>query len=190
MGLGRQDIDSDNGAAVRRQPRRRLMAIILDLAIASVASGITTGTIVAEEKKDIAMNRSRQTVDRLIEQLATVKLTVEQIAHSLGSARVEKDGRATVRMDAPPFEGADIEEFRGIIKINFRMAAGTWRLQDITDKPELWSIGPALPDTGQFDADRDWDWKHVTIRCIAGVEGRGSIESRLVKDVQCQVTPR
>jgi hypothetical protein len=166
------------------------VATILHVVTAAVAWGITTGTVVAEEKKDIAMNRSRQTVDRLIEQLATVKLTVEQIARSLGSARVEKDGRATVRMDPPPFEGADIEEFRGVIKINFRMAAGTWRLQDITDTPELWSIGPALPDTGQFDADRDWDWKHVTIRCIAGVEGRGSIEGRLVRDVQCQVTPR
>ena len=156
----------------------------------AVTWGIATSTVLAHEKKDIAVNRSKQTIDRLVERLATVRLTVEQIAHSLGSARVEKDGRATVRMDAPPFEGADVEEFRGVIKINFRFASGTWRIQDITDKPELWPIAPALPDTGQFDAVRDWDWEHVTIRCIAGVEGRGSIESRLVRDVQCQVTPR
>src|SRR5262245_32053366 len=131
---------------------------------------------------DIAMNRSKQTIDRLIERLATVKLTVEQIAHSLGSARVEKDGRARERMHAPPFEGADIEEFRGVIDITFRMTSGSWRFQEITDRPELWSVGPALPDTGHIEADRDWDWKHVTIRCIAWVEGKESIESRLVRE--------
>jgi hypothetical protein len=166
------------------------MATILHLVTAAVAWGITTGTVAAEEKKDIAMNRSKQTIDRLVERLEAVKPVVEQIAHSLGSAIVEKNGRATVRMDAPPFEGAEIEEFRGVIKINFRMAAGTWTLKEITDKPELWSVAPALPDTGQIDTYRDWDWKHVTIRCIAGVEGNGSVESRLVRDVQCQVTPR
>jgi len=166
------------------------MAIIRNLAIAAFACGITAGIVVAEEKMDIAMNTSKQTIDRLIERLATVDLTVARIAHSLGSAKVEKDGTATVRIDAPPFEGADIEEFRGVIKINFRMAAGTWRLENITDKPELWSIGPALPDTGNIDPHRDWDWKHVTIRCIAAVEGRGSIESRAVTEVRCQVRRR
>jgi hypothetical protein len=166
------------------------MAIIPDLLIAAVAWGIGTSTVVAEEKEDIAMNRSKQTIDRLVERLGTVKPVVEQIAHSLGSAIVEKNGRATVRMDAPPFEGADIEEFRGVIKIKFRMATGTWRFQDITDKPELWSVGPVLPDTGHIEADRDWDWKHVTIRCIAWVEGSESIESQLVREVRCQVRPR
>jgi hypothetical protein len=166
------------------------MAIILHLMTAAVAWGVTTGTVVAGEKKDIAMNTSKQTIDRLVERLGTVKPVVDQIARSLGTARVEKDGKATVRMDTPPFEGADIAEFRGVIDINFRMATGTWRLQDITDKPELWSVGPALPDTGRIDALRDWDWKHVTIRCIAWVGGSGSIESLLVREVQCQVTPR
>jgi len=166
------------------------MAIILHLITAAVAWGITTGTVVAGEKKDIALNTSKQTIDRLVERSGAVKPVVDQIAHSLGTARVERDGRATVRMDAPPFEAADIEEFRGVIDINFRMATGAWRLQDITDKPELWSVGPALPDTGRIDALRDWDWKHVTIRCIAWVEGSGSIESRLVREVRCQVTPR
>jgi hypothetical protein len=166
------------------------MAIILHLLFAAVACGIATGTAVAEDKKDIAVDTSKLTVDRLVERLGAVKPVVEQIAHTLGTAKVEKDGRATVRMDAPPFEGADIDEFRGVINVYFRMATGTWRLQDITDKPEVWSIGPALPDTGRVDADRDWRWKHVAIRCIAWVEGSGSIESRLVKEVQCQVTPR
>jgi len=166
------------------------MAIILHLVTAAVAWGITTGTVVAGEKEDIAMNRSKQTVDRLVERLGAVKPVVEQIAHSLGSAKIEKDGTATVQMDTPPFEGADIGEFRGVVKITFRMAAGTWRFQEITDKPELWSVGPALPDTGHINADRDGDWKHVTIRCIAWVEGSGSIESRLVREVRCQVTPR
>jgi hypothetical protein len=63
-------------------------------------------------------------------------------------------------------------------------------LQDITDKPELWPVGPALPDTGRIDAHRDWDWKHVTIRCIARVQGGGSVEARLVREVRCQVRPR
>jgi len=166
------------------------MAIILHLVTAAVSWGIATSTVLAKEKTDITMNGSKQTVDGLIERLATIKLTVEQVAHSLGAARVEKDGRATVRMDATPFEGADVEEFRGVIKINFRLAAGAWRLQDITDKPELWPVGPALPDTGRIDAHRDWDWKHVTIRCIARVEGRGSVETRLVTQVRCQVRRR
>src|SRR5689334_5925572 len=131
------------------------MAMISHLVAVAVTCGIAMSTVLAAEKKDISMNRSKQTIDPLIERIATVKLTVEQIAHSLGSARVEKDERATVRMDVPPFEGADIEEFRGVIKINFRLAAGTWRLQDITDKPELWPVGPALPDTGRVDAHRD-----------------------------------
>jgi len=156
----------------------------------SVTWGITSGTVVAAEKTDVAMNRPKQTVDRLVERLGAVKPIVEQIARSLGSAIVEKNGRATVRMDTPPFEGADNEEFRGVIKIKFRLASGTWRFQDITDKPELWSVGPVLPDTGQVEADRDWDWKHVTIRCIAGVEDNGSIESRAVTDVRCQVRRR
>lgn len=164
--------------------------VVLSLVAVGVAWGITSCTVIAEEKKDVAMNRPKQTVDRLVERLGAMKPVVEQIARSLGSAIVEKNGRATVRMDTPPFEGADVEDFRGVIKINFRMAAGTWRVQDITDEPELWAIGPALPDTGQFDANRDWDCEHVTIRCIAGVEGSGSIENRLVRDVQCQVTPR
>jgi len=166
------------------------MAIILRLVAVAVAWSITTSTVLAEEKKDVAMNRPNQTVDRLVERLGAVKLVVEQVAHSLGTATVEKNGRATVRMNAPPFEGADIEEFRGVIKINFRMTPGTWRVQDITDKPELWSVGPALPDTGQIEADRDWDWTHVTIRCIAGLDGNGSIESRLVTAVRCQIRPR
>jgi hypothetical protein len=166
------------------------MAIILHLATAAFTWGVATSTVLAEEKMDITMNTSKQTIDRLVERLATVDLTVEKIAHSLGFAKVEKDGTATVRMDTPPFEGADIEEFRGVTKINFRMAAGTWRLEDITDKPELWSIGPALPDTGHIDPHRDWDWKHVTIRCIAAVEGSGSIESRPVTEVRCQVRRR
>ena len=165
------------------------MAIILHLITAAVACGFSAATVVAGEKKDVAMNTSKQTIDRLVERLGAVKPVVDQIAHSLGTARVERD-RATVRMDTPPFESADIDEFRGVINVYFRMATGTWRLQDITDKPELWSIGPALPDTGRVDADRDWRWKHVAIRCIAWVEGSGSIESRLVKEVQCQVTPR
>jgi hypothetical protein len=166
------------------------MTIIRDFVMAAVACGITAGSIVAEEKKDTAMNKSRQTIDRLVEQMGALKPVVEQIAHSLGTARVEKDGSATVRMNTPPFEGADISEFRGVIDINFRMASGVWRLQDITDQAELWSVGPALPDTGRLDALRDWDWKHVTIRCIAWVAGSGPIESRLVREVQCQVTPR
>jgi hypothetical protein len=166
------------------------MPIILDPVTAVVVLSIATGTVVAEEEKDPVMNKSKQTIDRLVERLGTVKPVVDQIARSLGTARVEKDGKATVRMDTPPFEGADIAEFRGVIDINFRMATGTWRLQDITDKPELWSVGPALPDTGRIDALRDWDWKHVTIRCIAWVGGSGSIESLLVREVQCQVTPR
>ena len=166
------------------------MVNILRVITAVVAWGVITGTVAAGEKKDIAMNTSKQTIDRLVERLGTLKPVVEQIAHSLGVARVEKDGGATVRMNTPPFEGADIDEFRGVINVYFRMATGTWRLQDITDKPEVWSIGPALPDTGRVDADRDWRWKHVAIRCIAWVEGSGSIESRLVKEVQCQVTPR
>ena len=96
-----------------------------------------------------------------------------------------------MRIDAPPFEGADIEEFRGVIKIKFRMATGTWRFQDITDKPELWSIAPALPDTGQIDAVRDWELEAPQ----GPMHRRGggaadSIESRLVRDVQCQVRPR
>jgi len=166
------------------------MPITRDLVIAAVACVITAGTITAEEKKDTAMNRSRQTVDRLVERLGAVKPVVEQIAHSLGAATVEKRDRATVLIDAPPFEGADIEEFRGVIKINFRLATGTWRLQDITDKPELWSIAPALPDTGQFDAVRTWDSEHLRIRCIVGVGSSGSMESRSVRDVQCQIRPR
>ena len=166
------------------------MAIILRLVAVAVAWSITTSTVLAEEKKDVAMNRPNQTVDRLVERLGAVKLAVEQVAHSLGTATVEKNGRATVRMNAPPFEGADIEEFRGVIKINFRLATGTWRLQDITDKPELWSIAPALPDTGQFDAVRTWDSEHLRIRCIVGVGSSGSMESRSVRDVQCQIRPR
>jgi hypothetical protein len=166
------------------------MGIIFHLLTAAVTWGIATSAALSEEKTDTAMNTSKQTIDRLVERLATVELTVEKIAHSLGSAKVEKDGKATARMDAPPFEGADIEEFRGVIKINFRLAAGTWRLQDITDKPELWPVGPALPDTGRIDAHRDWDWKHVTIRCIARVQGGGSVEARLVREVRCQVRPR
>jgi len=166
------------------------MVIILDFLIATVAWGITTGTVLAAEKKDIAMNRSKQTIDRLVERLGAVKPVMEQIAHSLGTATVEKSGRATVRIDAPPFEGADIEEFRGVINITFRMMTGTWRFEEITDKPELWSVGPALPDTGQIEADRDWDWNHVTIRCIAEVKGTGSVESRLVRELRCQIRPR
>jgi len=166
------------------------MGMISHLVTMAVTWGIAASAVLAEEKKDIAMSKSKQTIDRLIERLATVRLTVEQIAHSLGSARVEKDGRATVRMDAPPFEGADVEEFRGVIDITFRMATGSWRFKEITDNPGLWSVGPVLPDTGHIEADRDWDWKHVTIRCIAWVEGSGSIESRLVREVRCQVTPR
>jgi len=163
------------------------MANILHLA---TAWGVTTGSVVPEEKKDVAMTKSTQTIDRLVERLGAVKPVIEQIAHSLGSAKVDNNGRATVRMDTPPFEGAEIEEFRGVIKINFRIAVGTWRFKDITDKPELWSLGPALPDTGQFDADRSWDSEHLRIRCFVGMGGSGSIESRLVRDIQCQVRPR
>src|SRR3954469_18866774 len=155
------------------------MPIFLDLVIAVVALSIATGTIVAGEKKDIAMNKSKQTIDCLVERLGAAKPAVGDIAHSLGSATIAKNGRATVRMDAPPFEGADIEDFRGVIKINFRMAAGTGRFQDITDKPELWSMAPPLPDTGQIDAVRNWDWEHLRVRCIVGVAGRGSMESLL-----------
>src|SRR3954469_11326682 len=166
------------------------MVFILDFLIATVAWGITTGIVLAPEKKDIAMNRSKQTIDRLVERLGAVKPVVEQIAQSLGAATVEKSGRATVRIDAPPFEGAEIEEFRGVINITFRMVTGTWRFEEITDKPELWSVGPALPDTGQIEADRDWDWDHVTIRCIAEVKGFGSVQSRLVRELRCQIRPR
>jgi hypothetical protein len=163
------------------------MPIILDPVTAVVVLSIATGTVVAEEEKDPVMNKSKQTIDRLVERLEAVKPVVGEIARSLGSATIEKNGRATARMDAPPFEGADIEDFRGVIKINFRMAAGTWRFQDITDKAELWSIAPPLPDTGQIDAVRSWEWKHLRVRCVVGVAGSGSMESRLVRDIQCQV---
>ena len=120
------------------------------------------GELVLNTLVDCRVDESKQSIDRLVERLAAVN----------------------------PVVGADIEEFRGVIDINFRMATGAWRLQDITDKPELWSVGPTLPDTGEIDADRDWDWKHVTIRCIAWVEGSGSLESYVVREVRCQVTPR
>jgi len=165
------------------------MPIFLDLVTAVVALSIATGTVVAGEKKDIAMNKSKQTIDRLVERLGTAKPAVGEIAHSLGSATIGKNGRAAVRMDASPFEGADIEDVRGVIKIKFRMVAGTWRFQDITDKPELWSIAPPLPDTGQIDAIRNWEWNHLRVRCIVGVAGGGSMESLLVRDIQCQVRP-
>jgi len=165
------------------------MPIFLDLVTTVVALSIATGTVVAGEKKDIAMNKSKQTIDRLIERLGAAKPAVGEIAHSLGYATIGKNGRAAVRMDAPPFEGADIEDVRGVIKIKFRMAAGTWRFRDITDKPELWSIAPPLPDTGQVDAVRNWEWNHLRVRCIVGVAGGGSMESLLVRDIQCQVRP-
>ena len=165
------------------------MPIFLDLVTAVVALSISPGTVVAGEKKDIAMNKSKQTIDRLVERLGAAKPAVGEIAHILGSATIGKNGRAAVRMDAPPFEGADIEDVRGVIKIKFRMAAGTWRFQEITDKPELWSIATPLPDTGQIDAVRNWEWNHLRVRCIVGVAGGGSMESLLVRDIQCQVRP-
>src|SRR3954462_5567312 len=165
------------------------MPIFLDLVVAVVALGIATGSVVAGEKKDIAMNKAKQTIDRLVERLRAAKPVVGDIAHSLGSATIGQNGRATVRMDAPPFEGADIEDFRGVIKIKFRMAAGTWRFPEITDKPELWSMAPPLPDTGQIDAVRNWEWNHLRVRCVVGVAGRESMESLLVRDIQCQVRP-
>src|ERR1043166_2624714 len=102
------------------------MPIILDLVTALVALSFASGTVVAGEKKDTVMTTSKQTIDRLVERLEAVKPVVGEIARSLGSVTTEKSGKATVRMDAPPFEGADIEEFRGVIKIRLRMAAGTW----------------------------------------------------------------
>src|ERR1051325_3186981 len=101
----------------------------------------------------MAMTKSTHTIDRLVERFGAVKPVIEQIAHSLGSAEVDTNGRATVQIDMPPFEGADIEEFRGVIKINFRIAAGTWRFKDITDKPELWSVGPALPRSEEHTSE-------------------------------------
>src|SRR5262249_11627405 len=80
MGLGRQNIESNNGAVLRWCPWRGLMVIILRVITAVVAWGVITGTVAAGEKKDIAMNTSKQTIDRLVERLGALKPVVEQIA--------------------------------------------------------------------------------------------------------------
>jgi len=134
------------------------------------------------------MNQARQTIDALVERLKKPNPTVDKIAHILGSPKFEKNGAATVRIDSPPFESAHVEEFRRVITITFAMSAGTWHLKDITEKVNAWSLAPALPDSGRMNVVRDWDWKNITIRCVAEVVGDEALGDRLVREVGCEVT--
>ena len=134
------------------------------------------------------MNQARQTIDALVEQLKNANPVVDKIAHILGSPKFEKNGSATVRIGRPPFETAHVEEYRRVITITFTMSAGTWQLKDITEKVDAWSLGPALPDSGRMEVFRDWDWKDLTVRCVAEVKGDGPVANRLVGEVGCQVS--
>src|SRR5262249_11238071 len=131
--------------------------------------------------------QARQTIDALVERLKDANPTVDKIAHILGSPRFEKSG-ATVRIDSPPFESADINEYEGVIRIRFNMSVGMWRLKDITEDVDAWLFGPALPDSGRMEVARDWNLKHLMVRCITGIEAEGEVGSRLVSEVRCQVT--
>jgi len=134
------------------------------------------------------MNQARQTIDALVERLKNANLTVDKIAHILGSPKFEKNGAATVRIDSPPFESAYVEEYRRVITVRFTLSVGTWHLRDITEKVNAWSLAPALPDSGRMEAVRDWDWKDLTVRCVADVVGDGGLGDRVVREVGCQVT--
>jgi len=142
----------------------------------------------AKESEERGVNQARQTIDALVERLKNANLTVDKIAHLLGSPKFEKSGAATVRMDTPPFESAYVEEYRRVIKIRFTMSVGSWQLRDITGDVDAWSLGPALPDSGRMEAVRDWDWKDLTVRCVTEILGDGVMGHRPVREVRCQVS--
>lgn len=134
------------------------------------------------------MNQARQTIDAFVEQLKNATPVMDKVVHILGSPKFEKNGAAIVRIDRPPFESAHVEEHRRVITITFTMSAGTWQLKDITEKVNAWALGPALPDSGRMEVFRDWDWKDLTVRCVAEVLGHGELGNRRVGEVGCQVS--
>ena len=134
------------------------------------------------------MQESSQKIEGLVERRSKVKTTVNEIARALGTEIVEKDRKTTVHIGRPPFEAAQVSEFRGVIDVSISLSPGTWRLSDIADDPQAWSTPPRLPDTGRQEAYHDWDWEHVSITCIAAVEGEGPLGSRTIRDVRCQIT--
>lgn len=166
--------------------RRSWQVLMIALAVAAGTLGSSPKHL---EGLENAMKESSQKIDGLVERLSRVKTTVDEIARALGTEIVEQNRKTTVRIGRPPFEAAKVSEFRGVIDVSITLSPGTWRLSDITDDPQAWSIGPRLPDSGREDAYRDWDWTNVSIRCVAGVEGEGPLGSRTIRDVGCQITP-
>jgi len=158
------------------------------LTTAAVVVALTATPGLTKESEERAMNQARQTIDALVDRLKNAKLSVDKIAHILGSAKFDKNGVAAVRIDSPPFETASVEEYRRVITIRFTMSDGPWHLKDITEKVNAWSLAPALPDSGRMEAVRDWDWKDLTVRCVAEVVGEGVLGDRLVREIGCQVT--
>src|SRR4051812_40918739 len=113
------------------------------LTTAAVVVALTATPGLTKESEERAMNQARQTIDALVERLKNAELSVDKIAHILGSAEFDKNGVAAVRIDSPPFDTASVEEYRRVITIRFTMSDGPWHLKDITEKVNAWSLAPA-----------------------------------------------
>ena len=142
------------------------------------------------ETSENIMAQPSQKIDQIVKLLSTVKPTVEDIAHALGNEVTLQDGETVVRIGKPPFELAHVSQYHEVIDLDIKLYAGLWHLDDITDSSQAWSITPVLPDSGRREIYRDWDWKHVTIRCIAGFEKGDTVKKCVMLDMACQITPR
>ena len=59
---------------------------------AAVLAALTVAPALAKESVERAMDQARQTIDALVERLKNANLTVDKIAHILGSPKFEKNG--------------------------------------------------------------------------------------------------
>lgn len=164
---------------------RRWQVALAAVAAVSIASACGLKQRVSSGE---AMQKS-QKIDGMVAQIAAGGRVTEQVVRVLGTRMAERDGVILVQIGRAPFESARVSRFREDINFSIGLSPGAWRLSDISDEPEAWSAAPLLPDSGHKELYRDWDWDHLTIRCIAAVKNDGPLSERVIQDLRCQISP-
>jgi len=134
---------------------------------------------------------SRPTFEALAERLAACPATLADVLRVLGGPTVQHELDVEVALDAPPFARAYVDDRNGKVNVYLELAPGPWRMADVTDDAEGWTLPPPLPTSGRRQALRRWTTPTLWLTCTVPVSGQGPIGGlQAVGPLHCQLAPR
>lgn len=132
-------------------------------------------------------------IESLVKQLGLGNHSPRAVAQLLGGRVTEDEGEYTVDIGRHPFKSAVVSRFGDQIDIEFTLSADSLPLCDITGDVQAWEGGPLSPDSSHRDLHRDWEWRTVTVRCVARMarmSGPQPVKDDLVQSVGCHIYPK